>query len=111
MPLRPTAAMCAVAATLLASPDAPHWGYRIGQATGLSAGTLYPLLSRLSEVGWLEWQWESHSEGHDPGRPARRYYLLTATGREELASLVANVAAGSATGVAPIAAAPQSPLA
>jgi DNA-binding PadR family transcriptional regulator len=48
------------------------------KVAGLSSGTLYPLLARLAEDGWLESRWE---ESEHPGKPRRQLYRLTATGR------------------------------
>jgi PadR family transcriptional regulator PadR len=54
-------------------------GADIARATGLSSGTLYPMLLRLEDAGWLSSQWE---EGSAPelGRPLRRLYQVTAEG-------------------------------
>jgi DNA-binding PadR family transcriptional regulator len=56
--------------------DAERWqhGYEISQQTGLKSGTLYPLLMRLSDVGWLEARW---TEPERAGRPPRHEYRLT----------------------------------
>lgn len=67
--------------TLLAFLEAPRswrYGYDLMRVTDLSSGTLYPLLARLTEGGWLESQWE---ESEVPGKPPRQLYRLTATGR------------------------------
>ena len=67
--------------TLLAFLEAPtSWrhGYELMKVAGLSSGTLYPLLARLTEDGWLESRWE---ESEPPGKPPRQRYRLTATGR------------------------------
>jgi len=45
-------------------------------------GTLYPLLSRLKAEGLLEYKWEESKSG-----PPRKYYTLTASGRENVAQL------------------------
>ena len=39
--------------------DAGRWrhGYDLSQQTGLKSGTLYPLLIRLSDLGYLEARW------------------------------------------------------
>ena len=42
----------------------------------LSAGTLYPLLSRLKADGWLRSEWVEGDAGHP-----RKYYQLTPRGR------------------------------
>jgi PadR family transcriptional regulator PadR len=44
-----------------------------------SEGTIYPLLSRLRRDGLVETKWKESSSG-----PPRRYYRLTAAGREAL---------------------------
>jgi DNA-binding PadR family transcriptional regulator len=67
--------------TLLAFLEAPRswrYGYDLMKDAGLSSGTLYPLLARLTEDGWLESRWQ---ESEFPGKPPRQLYLLTATGR------------------------------
>ena|SRR5688572_16504354 len=69
------------ARTLLAFLGAPRswrYGYDLMKAADLSSGTLYPLLARLTEDGWLESRWE---ESEHPGKPPRQLYRLTATGR------------------------------
>jgi PadR family transcriptional regulator PadR len=66
--------------TLLAFLEAPgswRYGYDLMKAADIS-GTLYPLLARLAEDGWLESRWE---ESENPGKPRRQLYRLTATGR------------------------------
>jgi DNA-binding PadR family transcriptional regulator len=67
--------------TLLAFLEAPRswrYGYDLMKVAGLSSGTLYPLLARLTEDGWLESRWQ---EPEFPGKPPRQLYLLTAAGR------------------------------
>lgn len=54
-------------------------GAEVCRETGLPSGTVYPILTRLEEAGWLHSNWEIG----DPavlGRPRRRYYTLTAEG-------------------------------
>ena len=71
---------------LLESRRSWHYGYGISQHTGLKSGTLYPILMRLAEQGWLEARW---SEPDEPARPRRHSYRLTGAGarsaRERLA--------------------------
>ena len=62
----------------LETPRGWRYGYDLMKAAGLSSGTLYPLLARLTDDGWLESRWE---ESELPGRPPRQLYRLTATGR------------------------------
>jgi PadR family transcriptional regulator, regulatory protein PadR len=54
---------------------------RLGQEPNLAAGegTIYPLLSRLRRLGWMDSKW-----AESPSGPPRRYYALTAAGRAAL---------------------------
>lgn len=56
-----------------------HWrhGYDLMKETGLSSGTLYPLLMRMTDQGLVEAEWREPAQ---PGRPARHAYRLTAAG-------------------------------
>jgi len=65
-------------ATLLEKPSEWRHGYGISRVTGLKSGTLYPLLMRLAEQGFLESKWQ---ETDRPGAPPRHVYRLTASGR------------------------------
>lgn len=64
--------------------DGPTYGYAItgrladaglGQVKG---GTLYPLLGRLEQAGWVDVEWRPGDGG-----PGRKFYVLTEAGREE----------------------------
>jgi DNA-binding PadR family transcriptional regulator len=57
-----------------------RFGFDIMGATGLTSGTVYPTLDRLEESGLLKSRWEPESDAHREGRPARRYFYLTAEG-------------------------------
>ena len=88
--VRLTVPVARVLAALVADPDGDHYGLELMRAAGLPSGTLYPILSRLTDAGWLEKRWEDV----DPaaaGRPARAYYRLTPDGlaaaRQDLAEL------------------------
>jgi PadR family transcriptional regulator PadR len=45
-------------------------------------GTLYPLLTRMKNAGWLSYRWEESKSG-----PPRKYYQITPTGEAFLAQL------------------------
>lgn len=64
----------------LEAPRSWRYGYELMKLAEISSGTLYPLLARLTDDGWLESRWE---ESEQRGRPARQLYRLTATGRSE----------------------------
>jgi DNA-binding PadR family transcriptional regulator len=65
---------------LLERPSQWRYGYDLSRETELKAGTLYPILMRLGDAGWLETRWEESSA---PGRPPRHMYRLTPDGRSE----------------------------
>ena len=52
---------------------------RSGGAVRFHVTTLYPLLSRLEERGWVDGRWVEKAE-----QRRRRYYSLTAKGRKVL---------------------------
>jgi PadR family transcriptional regulator PadR len=56
---------------------------RLGEERSLATteGTIYPMLSRLRRVGWLDSKWSE-----SPAGPPRRYYTLTDDGRAALAN-------------------------
>lgn len=68
--------------------DGPNYGYAITQnltAAGLGnvkGGTLYPLLARLEESGFVEVEWRPGEGG-----PGRKYFSLTPQGRAHARSL------------------------
>ncbi len=62
-----------------------QYGFDVIDQTGLPSGTVYPALSRLERDGLLKSAWEDEHEAHADGRPARRYYTLTAPGVKALA--------------------------
>lgn len=66
-----------------ARDDDPVWGLRICEDLGLGPGTVYPILERLTEAGWTIGSWE---DDRPSGRPRRRYYQLSGTGRAARAS-------------------------
>ena len=76
-----------------------RYGYDLSRETDLKAGTLYPILMRLSDGGWLEARWEEPSS---PGRPPRHMYRLTQDGRSWARTATARTAtARAATKEAP----------
>ena len=61
-----------------------EYGFDVIDATGLPSGTVYPALSRLERDGYLRSAWEDERRAHADGRPARRYYRVTAPGARAL---------------------------
>jgi PadR family transcriptional regulator PadR len=93
--MRITIPTARILAALLAEPGADRYGLELMQATGLASGSLYPILHRLQGAGWVEARWEDVDPAAE-GRPARRFYRLTADGvvnaRQALAELRAQTA-------------------
>jgi PadR family transcriptional regulator PadR len=60
-------------------------GYAIAEVlrqhgfTRIQGGTLYPLLKRLEDQGFVEHAWQ-----HDQAGPGRKQFTLTGRGRDEL---------------------------
>jgi DNA-binding PadR family transcriptional regulator len=74
------------AAILHAIASGSQFGFDIMAATGLTSGTVYPALDRLEHAGCLRSKWEDDAAAHAEGRPARRYFTLTASGAAALAA-------------------------
>jgi len=66
----------------------PLAGSAIAGLSGLASGTLYPILIRTEEAGWVKSEWEDKEPGS--AEPRRRLYSVTALGarraREEAAA-------------------------
>ena len=69
---------------LKAIADGYQYGFDIIDQTGLPSGTVYPALSRVERDGLVKSAWENEQDAHAEGRPARRYYKLTAHGVKAL---------------------------
>lgn len=85
--MRKTHALVQVAKALMDAPDAKHWGYDTSKKAGVRSGVMYPILSRLMDAGWLSDGWEDTAAVS--GRPPRRYYEITESGRVALRALLA----------------------
>lgn len=72
-PLRFSAATQVVLGHFLARKTRWLHGYTLLSELDLSSGTLYPVLMRLADAGWLETRWEPPAAA---GRPARHVYRL-----------------------------------
>jgi len=85
---------------LLADLHAELYGVEIGHAAGLMSGTVHPILARLEALGWVESRWEDIDPKAE-GRPARRYYRITALGAEQARAELAKVRAPQPGRLAP----------
>lgn len=69
------------------------WGFELSKASGLAAGTIYPILQRLTAAGWVTSRWEPAESAQEEGRPPRRYYALTTEGRARATNALTDAAA------------------
>ncbi|GIF53876.1 PadR family transcriptional regulator [Asanoa ferruginea] len=76
--VRVTAGVAKVLAAFLHDPASDRYGLDLMNATGMPSGTLYPILARLRQAGWVRAEWEILDP--EAARPPRRYYRLTAHG-------------------------------
>src|SRR5688572_8338291 len=81
---RPSAQTIAVLNAFAEQPREWRYGYDLCQDVGLKAGSMYPILMRLSDRGLLATSWETNVEG---GRPPRHLYKLTRSGLDLVAEL------------------------
>jgi hypothetical protein len=81
-PPRLTGAMVDVLALLLQAweDDVDVHGWLIMRSLRRSGPTVYRVLDRLEDAGWIAGQWEVLPPGQQ--RPRRRYYRLSAEGVE-----------------------------
>jgi PadR family transcriptional regulator PadR len=93
MPMRISHQTKRVLQAFLDAPTEETYGFALSQVTGLQAGTLYPVLQRLLNEGWLSERWEEINESVE-GRRRRRYYRLTGLGESRARALVEEETAG-----------------
>ena len=59
-------------------PDDQLYGLKIAQNAGRKVGSVYPILARLEESGWVDSCWER--EEREQRGPRRRFYRLSPDG-------------------------------
>jgi len=69
-----------VISVFLANRDKEFSGYDILKTTNLQSGTVYPMLGKLLEDGWLKSEWKDNPQ---KGKPDRLCYILTVGGHRE----------------------------
>ena len=62
---------------LLADPTREHYGLELSKSSGIAHGTMYGILVRLEDWGWLENRLDYVA---DRATHPRRYYRLTSDG-------------------------------
>jgi PadR family transcriptional regulator len=78
VPERITRQLLSVLEAFLEDPASDLYGLEIMESAHVSSGTLYPILHRLAEEGWIV---RTRDAPSDRGGPGRRMYRLTPTGR------------------------------
>ena len=63
----------------LDAPGDETYGFALAEATNLPSGTIYPILRRLEDEGFVKSHWMEIETGAQ--RRRRRYYELTGEGR------------------------------
>ena len=81
---RPSEQTVAVLLALAEEPDRWRHGYDLCAQLGIQAGSMYPILMRLSDRGLLEADWETDRTS---GRPPRHLYRLSGAGHAYAATL------------------------
>jgi len=63
----------------LANPSKEMAGADLITTLDIPAGTLYPILARFEEAGWLTSRWEK-GDPKSKGRPLKKLYRITSSG-------------------------------
>jgi PadR family transcriptional regulator, regulatory protein PadR len=82
MERRPSLQTLEVLQLMVQHPTADFYGLELSKAAGIQTGTIYPILRRLEDSGWVESTWES-IDPREQGRPRKRLYRLTGLGARE----------------------------
>jgi PadR family transcriptional regulator len=73
-----TPRMARVLKIFLQDPGQSRYGFELMRLTGLASGSLYPMLARLEQAGWLT-KGKENIDPHAEGRPPRLHYTITGT--------------------------------
>ena len=84
MPTPPPALSYTGLFILQALAQGHRFGFDIMEVTALPSGTIYPALRRLEALDLVTSDWESDVKARSEGRPRRRYYKLTPSGKRQL---------------------------
>lgn len=90
--IRLSAQTLKVLGVLLSASTDSLSGAEIGRTTRLRSGTLYPILARLENAGWVQSNWEN-ADPHELGRPRRRFYKITGVGSRKAKIAIKDIAA------------------
>lgn len=87
--LRMTLQTQLVLRALLAEPSKERYGLELSDLVGVPSGTIYPILARLEQAGWVDSAWEDPAAHEAAGRPRRRFYWLTPDGADQARAALA----------------------
>jgi PadR family transcriptional regulator PadR len=79
---RITKATIQVLSVLLQDPGGDHYGLEVAKQADLPTGSVYPILARLEQYGWVDSAWEEIDPAVEGRRP-RRYYRLNVYGAQQ----------------------------
>jgi PadR family transcriptional regulator PadR len=85
-----------VLSSFLTEPAREWSGADLIAEGGVPSGTLYPLLYRFEEAGWLAGRWEK-GDPREMGRPLRKLYRMTGRGLAKVAEVRGRLPGGIAT--------------
>lgn len=88
--IRISGPMLKVLKVMVEKPQEQRSGAEISRSTAVGSGTLYPLLQRLENAGWLKSEWEK-IDPSEAGRPRRRLYKLTGRGQTNAVKALAEL--------------------
>ena len=74
---KPSKQTLKVLEALMKQPLEWRYGYDLCTEIALKSGTVYPILMRLTDKGYLQSEWQVLNQ---PGRPPRHAYRLTPDG-------------------------------
>ena len=97
--LRMTLATQMVLRSLLEKPAEKRYGLELCAEAGLQSGTVYPILTRLEQAGWVHSTWEDPEVHQAEGRPRRRYYMLSEEGAAQARQALAEISSRHARAI------------
>jgi PadR family transcriptional regulator, regulatory protein PadR len=97
--LRMTLATQMVLRSLLEKPADKRYGLELCGEAGLQSGTVYPILTRLEQAGWVHSAWEDPEVHQAEGRPRRRYYTLSEEGAAQARQALAAISSRQARAI------------
>jgi DNA-binding PadR family transcriptional regulator len=86
-PVRITAPFLDVLEVFLDASGGELHGWAIIKASHRGGPTVYKILERMAEMGWVTARWDERPS--EPNKPRRRYYKLTGDGMERARALLA----------------------